>query len=238
MAVFGCDYSFSRPNLADLRREGVRFICRYVSAPGNQKNLTAGEVVAAKAVGLDGVVVFESVSGRALAGADAGTEDAKAAAAQVAGLGLAGQPVYFAVDFDAQPKDLPAIERYFQAANTVLGKSRVGVYGGYRAVKYLFDLGIVRYGWQTYAWSNGKWDPRAHIRQIRNGVTLAGATVDMDEAVKPDYGQWVASAPKPSPAVRRRRLRAWVLAHHHQGWTWRRLKNTVQWRMWRRLGGR
>jgi hypothetical protein len=39
-------------------------------------------------------------------------------------------------------------------------------------------------------------------------------------------------------ATRRRRLRAWILAHHKHGMSWAVLKKTSQWKLWRRLGGR
>ena len=39
-------------------------------------------------------------------------------------------------------------------------------------------------------------------------------------------------------AIRRKALRAWILAHHARGWTWTRLKKTAQWKAWRKLGGK
>lgn len=39
-------------------------------------------------------------------------------------------------------------------------------------------------------------------------------------------------------AVRRRALRAWILARHAHGATWAALKKTVNWKVWRRLGGK
>jgi hypothetical protein len=35
-----------------------------------------------------------------------------------------------------------------------------------------------------------RWHPRAHLQQYRNGVALAGGTVDLDRAATVDYGQW------------------------------------------------
>jgi hypothetical protein len=39
-------------------------------------------------------------------------------------------------------------------------------------------------------------------------------------------------------AVKRKALRAWIVARHAQGWTWARLKKTTQWASWRKLGGK
>lgn len=39
-------------------------------------------------------------------------------------------------------------------------------------------------------------------------------------------------------ATRRRRLRAWILAHRKAGMSWAVLKKTSQWKLWRRLGGK
>ena len=43
---------------------------------------------------------------------------------------------------------------------------------------------------------------------------------------------------KRSDVVRRKVLRAWILARRGQGWTWARVKKTANWREWRRLGGK
>lgn len=234
---FGCDFAASPPKPDALKRAGVRFVCRYLSTPGNPKNLTVGELVGCRAAGLDVVVVFETTAVRALGGQAYGVEDAKAAQEQLVGLGLTDAPVYFAVDFDAKESIQPTINRYFNGAASVLGVDRVGVYGGYWVVRRCLDARVCRYAWQTYAWSGGRWDPRAHIRQFRNGVRVAGIQVDLDESRATDFGQVTRPAPV-SAVVRRRRLRAWVLARRAEGVSWRALKNTVKWRLWRRLGGR
>ena len=39
-------------------------------------------------------------------------------------------------------------------------------------------------------------------------------------------------------AVRRARIRAWIVKERAKGLTWAALKKTSQWRLWRRLGGR
>ena len=57
-------------------------------------------------------------------------------------------------------------------------------------ISHLFDAGLIGYGWQTYAWSDGQWDHRAQLRQYSNGHTIAGVGVDYDQSTAVDFGQW------------------------------------------------
>src|SRR5262249_50303723 len=57
-----------------------------------------------------------------------------------------------------------------------------------------FDAGKISFGWQTFAWSAGRWEPRAQLRQVRNGVTIAGGACDIDQSQADDFGQWGAPA--------------------------------------------
>jgi hypothetical protein len=188
----GIDYAWAHPGLPAIVEAGYSFVCRYLSHdPG--KNLSADETKALRAAGLDIVVVWEATANRALEGAAVGASDAKTAMAQATAAGLPGTiPIYFAVDFDAQPAQQKAISAYFSAVGAVLGKSRLGVYGGLAVVGRLFDAKLVTYGWQTYAWSRGQWDARAQLRQVENGITVGGIGCDRDVAVKANFGQWSA----------------------------------------------
>ena len=72
----------------------------------------------------------------------------------------------------------------------MLGVDRTGAYGGIYVISSLFNAGKIKYGWQTYAWSDGQWDGRAQVRQVENGMTIAGGSCDVDEAIAADFGQW------------------------------------------------
>jgi Domain of unknown function (DUF1906) len=199
--LFGIDHSSRPPAAAALKRENVRFVCRYLSTPGNPKNITLAEATDLKLAGIDVVLVFETEGNRALVGRAAGIADAQSARAQAGLIGLAGAPVYFAVDFDAQPTQLPLVLGYLAGAASVLGHDFTGVYGGFAAVKAALDGGVCRYAWQTYAWSGGIWDPRAHLHQYANGKSLCGISVDFDRANAPDFGQHKRQPlPQPKPA--------------------------------------
>jgi hypothetical protein len=185
----GVDYSAGHPGGAALAAGGFEFAARYVSTPGNPKNLTAAEAADLAAHGVWAAVVFETTAGRALAGRSAGATDAQKALQQARALGMpAGRPVYMAVDQDVT--DPSRVAPYFQGAASVLGLPALGVYGGYGVVKYLLDHGLVTFAWQTAAWSRGMWDTRAHIRQYATTIKVNGVSCDLDESIHPDYGQW------------------------------------------------
>jgi hypothetical protein len=188
--IFGLDYAWGDPGVAALKAAGAKFVCRYLSTPGNSKNLRPDEAHRLREAGIAVVVVFETTADRALGGAAAGKVDATSAAAQAKACGLPDdQPIYFAVDFDARPDQQDAINAYLRAAAGVLGHARVGVYGGYYVVKRALDARVCKYAWQTYAWSGGQWDRRAQLQQFSNGHTVNGVSCDYNHATSSDYGQ-------------------------------------------------
>jgi len=188
---FGIDYAWSRPSVTAMKAAGVTFVCRYLSHDTTGKNATPGEVAMLRAAGMALVFVWETTAARALAGAGAGQADAVDALSQARGLGLPDdRPIFFAVDFDAMPTDQPKINDYFDGVASVIGLNRVGMYSGYGPVARAFDAGKIRYGWQTYAWSAGKWDGRAGIQQYSNDERIGGQDVDFNRSTLDDFGQW------------------------------------------------
>lgn len=207
---YGVDYAApaGANTLHSLRQQGHTFVCRYVSTTGNPKNITRVEAAACKELGMKVVLVFETTANRALDGEQAGRLDAFSAERQARAAGVWGlrKPViFFAVDFDSTPAQWPLIHSYLKGTQSVL-KGRAGVYGGYRIVKAALDSGVVRFAWQTYAWSGGKWDRRAQLQQYSNGERRAGLSVDLDRAAHTDFGQWPRPLiPRPKP----RRINKW-----------------------------
>jgi Rv2525c-like, glycoside hydrolase-like domain len=204
MTIAGIDYAFSpHPPIAALKAARVAFACRYISPdPANDtngKNLLPAECKALLGAGIHVVVVAESYAARMKAGHAAGTADAQHASAVVNALSMHSIPVYFACDFDATPGDQAAIDAYLDGAASVIGRGRTGIYGGFYPVKRALDAGKATYAWQTIAWSGGQWDLRANLRQGLQ-VTIGGVSVDVDNAQRPDYGQWPRPAPAPAPA--------------------------------------
>src|SRR5690242_4837084 len=186
--VNGVDYSAGRPGGRALKAAGKQFVMKYLSTTGNPKNLTRAEADDLAAHDVWVGVVFETTAGRAGEGRAAGIHDAQSAMAQAAVCGKpGGRPIYFAVDYDADPV---AVVPYFQGVASVLGVARTGAYGGFRVIKYLLDHKLITFAWQTAAWSANRWDARAHIRQSIGTQTINGVACDRDTAYFPDYGQW------------------------------------------------
>src|SRR5262249_2464295 len=133
----------------------------------------------------------------ALAGYARGVADAHAAQQQALAAGApATRPIYFAVDFDATLGEQAAINSYFDGVASVIGRSRPGAYADYYVIKRLFAAEKIAWGWPTYAWSQGRWDLRAHLRQLQSGI--GGGDLDIDAAIAEDFGQWGQSVPPPS----------------------------------------
>jgi hypothetical protein len=199
--AFGVDYAWGRPSVSSLANAGVKFVVRYLSHDTTGKNLSHAEAVKLSNAGFWLAVVWETTANRALSGHAAGVADAKDAAAQAKACGMpAGRPIYFAVDFDATSGQQSAINAYLDGAASVLGKANTGIYGGYNPVKRALDGGHCAWAWQTYAWSGGKWDPRAQLQQYSNDHTIGGVGLDYDRSTKSDYGQWkVGVSPTPPP---------------------------------------
>jgi Domain of unknown function (DUF1906) len=190
--AFGVDYAWGRPSMTSLKTAGVTFACRYLSHDTTGKNLTLSEARTLAAAGIWVVVVWETTAQRAMSGHGAGVADAQDADAMARACGMpAGRPIYFAVDFDASASDQSAINAYLDGASSVIGKNRVGIYGGVHPVSRALDDNHCEWAWQTYAWSGGALDTRSHIYQYSNDHTIGGVGLDYDRSLKDDYGQWM-----------------------------------------------
>lgn len=185
----GIDYAYGTPDLGRLRAEGVTFVCRYLG--GNEsKDLTGDEADRLERAGMSIVTVFEGAAQGALRGLTGGFTDSRAAQKQLSHIGAPRAPIYFACDWEVTPDQMSTVRAYFRELVAHLGRDRVGVYGGYPVVHELMSLDNIKYGWQTYAWSDGRWSPHAQLRQHQNDARLAGVECDLDRAVAADFGQW------------------------------------------------
>lgn len=196
----GVDYSWSRPNVGQLRAAGKEFVCRYIGRGSYDKLLDNAEKNVLIANGMSIVSNCEGFEDDALNGYSQGVQDAQISANWRDRIGMPQQrPIYFSVDFDAQGYQMDVIGSYFDGAASVLGRAWVGVYGGYRTIEAMANMGKVGWYWQTYAWSYGQWSSFAHIRQYQNRVYLGGGEVDLDDSTIVEYGQW-GQAPIQAPA--------------------------------------
>jgi hypothetical protein len=201
--MLGLDYSSGRPTAAQIRAAGYGFVMRYLdNGLSGRANLTSTELMDLNAGGVRTGVVWESQASRAAAGFTAGQADARAADVAAKAVGVAGWPIYFAVDFDL-PDYAPAADgatatgaleklgpvgAYFGGILSVLPLARVGVYGGYWVVKRVLDAGLAYLAWQTVAWSGGNVDPRIHLFQHVGYVMVGGVQCDVNEAHQDDFG--------------------------------------------------
>ncbi|MGN6167327.1 MAG: glycoside hydrolase domain-containing protein [Solirubrobacteraceae bacterium] len=162
---YGIDFAWRAVRARQARKMGARFAASYLSTAAS-KNWTRALIHAYHAVGLGTVCVWETTATRALARYAAGRTDARAALRQERALGVpASRPIYFAVDFNETARQARAVASYFRGVNLVLGVGRAGAYGSYWTIRRLFRAGLIRFGWQTSAWSGGRWDRRAQIQQ-------------------------------------------------------------------------
>lgn len=186
------DYSFARPDPSQLKADGIVGVLRYL-APDDVNNhgkiLFPAERDELLGAGLDIALNFEWYEGRCNEGAASGTADAKTALTEAESLGYpAGKCIYFSHDTGIY--DWTPIESYFRAARVALGgKYKLGAYGSYDLISHLFSLGLIDYGWQTVAWSNGQRDPEAVIYQT--GEQILGGSADVDLVTSTDIGSWL-----------------------------------------------
>jgi hypothetical protein len=198
MPSYGLDYAGGRPGGTAIKSAGYDFCVRYLT-PGGQglpgKLLTQSEYTDLQTHGVAIAVNFETTADRMKDGYSAGVNDARIAQQTLDTLGHpADRCVYYSADWDATPEDQAAIDDYLRGCASVTGIDRVGVYGSYYVVKRCLDNGTAKWAWQTEAWSGGNVDPRAHILQHARYVVVGGVQCDLNEALKPDFGQ------HPSPA--------------------------------------
>jgi len=189
----GVDYAWARPDPRCLFNNSKRFAVRYVGPNTNSgKWLREPEKNALLAAGLKIALVYQTTANFMLQGRSRGEQAGREALAMANGLGITGRPVYHALDTD--PRSLStaewnAVKGYLDGAAWVMGRSRVGVYGGHKAIEVLCPT-WAPFGWQTYAWSGGQLSNKAQLYQYRNGVNLCGGELDLCRSLAPDYGQW------------------------------------------------
>lgn len=194
------DEAWSKATPSDLRNAGYGGVIGYVSQDISGKNITADQVAAYHAVGLDVGLVYEFNPSSALRGSAQGITDAQIAVSGARSIGAPARVcLYAAVDFDAQPNDYAAVLSYATGFLTVAKGSgyRAGIYAGYGVVTMLEGNGYGGLLWQTYAWSHGSWAPGVAIRQVTNDVHVGTSSVDRDITMVSDWGQWTSGPANP-----------------------------------------
>lgn len=218
MSIVVVDYAFSHPTVTELKNDHVTAVGRYFGqdVTNDGKNLTPAEAKALAEAGIDIFGLYEYGAAQSARGANQGAADVTLGTKQAKECGMPmPRPIYFAVDYDIPdyaphlPNDndpahalakLGPVGEYFTVVRRELGASS-GAYGGYWAIKRLFDARLISWGMQASAWSGGMWESRAQLRQ--NGTTAFGGAVDLDTPERSDFGQWRSSlattTPPPTP---------------------------------------
>jgi hypothetical protein len=106
----------------------------------------------------------------------------------------AGKPIFFAVDYDAQPGDLRVIRNYFAQVQHIVKNAAyvVGVYGSGRVCKTLVDAGIAHYSFlaQSHGWA-GYQDYRPHADIIQGPeAKVIGLDCDWPNIIRTEEVCW------------------------------------------------
>lgn len=193
------DYSAGVIAAAALRAAGVTTVMRYVSTPGNSKNISKSEYADLTAAGIAVGLVYETTADWALGGRAAGIAAAKAAREQASAVGYpAWHRIWYAMDFDAAASQLATILAALDGAAAAEGNAAyVAAYGDYDVCTAAAAAGY-RAPWQTDAWSSGRWCSAAVLQQTGTQTVCGGVQVDENKLI----GQlFLLPAPTPVPQL-------------------------------------
>jgi hypothetical protein len=140
---------------------------------------------------------FETTIDRVLSGGYAGGQaDMAHAVAEFAPRGMpVGAAVALSADEAIDPSLFPKALAYYQgslAEAVTLGGFLNGAYGEQSLLAYLKARDAIAVGWRTTstAWPGGASTAYCDIIQT-GGATVGGASVDLNEALVPYFGQWM-----------------------------------------------
>lgn len=184
------DYSFARPDPAFIKARGYVGAMRYLGF--GSKVLTPAERDRLFAAGLDIGLVWETTATRMDGGYGAGVSDAHTARGQADALGFpSNRPLYFAND---QNRATGAHVDYMRGVHDVLGVNS-GPYGSTALCDAAAALGC-GYGWKVQTW--GPPTGNANLQQMPNVAPDVQGT-DVNDVLKPDWGQWHGSGSTTDP---------------------------------------
>ena len=197
------DYAAGVLSAADIKAAGGVGAIRYVSdrRPGAQwmlgKPIKLDEARDLYQAGLKIVSNYQfgkQATADWLGGQAAGVSHAKRGwELHTAAGGPVGAPIYASID------DNPTREQYIQQVapylrgwESVLGHQRVGVYGNSHVIEWALQDGLGSWFWQ-HDWGSpqGFVHPAAHLHQFEiDARQVAGVGVDLNNILKPQFGQW------------------------------------------------
>ena len=194
----GVDYSFGRPDPAEMARLGYRFAVRYISTRiDHPKNITADEIKRLHAAGIAVLFVWETTVTRPFDGYAAGAADGKASRAWCERLGCpTSVPVLAAVDTDVTTKTLQAVLAYLDGFAEGLGPWPLGIYADTDVIEAMAGRSVLNWKPNARAWST-KPSNLVHVQQHAS-TTVAGGLVDTNTALRP-FTAWLPNDAPPEP---------------------------------------
>jgi hypothetical protein len=197
------DYAAGVIPASQIRAAGAAGAIRYVSdrRPGGAwmlgKPLQVNEARDLSGNGLKIVSCYQYGKGSTsdwLGGAGAGMEHAqRGVQLHTAAGGPAGAPIYASIDDDPSYEQYKQqIVPYLRSWETVVGHQRTGVYANSKTIDWALHDGLGAYFWQ-HNWGSPKGfvHPAAHLHQVEiDKRHVGGVGVDVNEILKPQFGQW------------------------------------------------
>lgn len=188
----GVDYSFSRPDVRCLFNSRKRFAVRYVGSGSSGKYITRAEANALIAAGLKVAIVYQTTANScSTATTPAGPQHGSATTARSPpGCRHGGRSTSRSTP--TRGASAPPNGPWCRASATAPRRpwpQPDRCLRGYAAIARLVPT-YAAWGWQTYAWSGGRWSAKAHLRQYLNGQNRCGGEVELCRSVTDDYGQW------------------------------------------------
>jgi len=197
------DYAAGVIPASEIRAAGAVGSIRYVSdrRPGGTwmlgKPMQVAEARDLSGNGLKIVSCYQFGKGSTsdwLGGGAAGIQHAqRGMQLHAAAGGPATAPIYASIDDDPsldQYKQL--IAPYLRSWESVIGHQRTGVYANSKTIDWALHDGLGSYFWQ-HNWGSpaGFTHPAANLHQVEiDKRTVGGVGVDINEILKPQFGQW------------------------------------------------
>lgn len=107
--------------------------------------------------------------------------------------GPADAPIYVSIDDNPTYRQYTEqVVPYLRAWESVLDHERVGVYANSKTIDWALQDGLGSWFWQ-HNWGSPKGfvHPAAHLHQFEiDARTVAGVGVDLNNILKPQFGQW------------------------------------------------
>jgi hypothetical protein len=205
MTTYVADFSFSHPSPQALKQAGYVGAISYCSWEPNPKNITAAQVAAYLAAGVQVGLVWETVNQEASYGAPAGTRDATEYLRQAKALGATGGVLSMvAEDPNREPvSDYSAIDAYLQAAGAVLHPAgfQVRAYGSESYCEHAVSAGVADRAWIVGGWSQSIMGDLVQ-QSDKPGLSTLGGQVDCNYAPSAAWGWTVfAGSPPNTPSV-------------------------------------